>query len=61
MKSHLSLLFAALLCAGGLMQTTAQADEIYNGPHRHFIWVPRHFALVHHHYIWVPGHPEFIR
>jgi hypothetical protein len=64
MKRHISLLFAALLCAGAMVPLNARADgnDTYNrpddGPHHHLTWVHRHFIWVHGHRVWVPGHPS---
>ncbi|HWB61583.1 MAG TPA: hypothetical protein VG733_19020 [Chthoniobacteraceae bacterium] len=58
MKAKLSLVFAALVCAGGLLPATARADDYRDGPMRHLTWVHRHFIWRHHHRVfWVPGHP----
>jgi hypothetical protein len=62
MKLRLSLLLAAVLCAGSVMPVAARADDYnYNNrPLRHFAWVHRHFIWRNHHRVfWVPGHPEF--
>ena len=71
MKYKLAVLLGALLCAGALTPTPAQAigfsievgDRGYyrHGPWYYYngvrwYWIPGHWAFRHHYRFWVHGH-----
>ena len=73
MKHKLAVLFAALLCAGALIPTPAQAVGVsieigdrpyytrgpwYSRSGTRWYWVSGHWVWRHHHRVWVHGYYE---